>query len=265
MTKICQKMPMYRSHLDSAIYLNNVGVTLMERCCYPEALETFHSALEVCRGTPSQAMVEHTVYRAFLRLSSVTDDDESEEFSTMEWASSPIIYDQFGNNITVNQSTRKDDRWSDDYPIVSPFDRFIKGGDLRRLDYCLIYFQSHNRQGPQETASLLLATILANSCQVHRVVACCLLSHGQGHQSSDDMVFSQHMEMARQLFLRVQQEVKRVSFPAKSPVHTTKEELSMPKKNGNNYMTSNNVTAVTTNTVVQRRELPPRFKSNPAA
>jgi len=258
-------MPVYRSHMDSAIYLNNVGVTLMERRCYLEALETFHSALEVCRGTPSQAMVEHTVYRAFLLLSSVTDDDENEELFvvTME---SPIIYDQFGNNITVNQSTPKDDRWSDDYLIVSPFDRFIiKGCDLRRLEYSLIYFQSHHRQGTQETASLLLATILANSCQVHRVVACCLLSHGQGHSSSDDMVFSQHMEMARQLFLRVQQEVKRVSFPAKSPVHTTKEELSMPKKNGNNYMTSNNVTAVTTNTVVQRRELPPRFKSNPAA
>jgi len=259
MTKISQKMPIYRSHMDSATYLNNVCVTLMERRCYPEALETADSALEVFRGTRSQAMVEHTVYRAFLRLSSVTDDDnddvESEELLTMEWASSPITYDQFGNNTSMNQSTRKDDRSSSYYPVVSPFDQFIKGGDLQRLEYSLIYFQSNHGQGPQETASLLLATLLANSCQVHRLIACLRSLQGQ----SD--IHSQHLEIARQLFLRVQQEVNRSPSPTKDPIHTT-EEWSILEKNAKNSLIMSNAAAVTSthNTVVQ-----PRFKSNPAA
>jgi len=142
-------MPMYHLHLDSIIYLNNVGVMLMEQCCYSKVLETFHSALKVCHGTPLQAMVEHTVYCAFLLLSSVTDndndnDDESNEFSTMEWKSSPIIYNQFGNNIIVKTSICKDDCWSDYYPVVSMFDQFLKGGDLQHLEYSLIYFQSNH-------------------------------------------------------------------------------------------------------------------------
>jgi len=249
--KSSTKMPTYSSHINSAVYLNNVGVMLMEQCCYPEVLETFCSALEVCQGTPSQAMVEHTVYHAFLLLSSVTDDGESKELLTMEWAT-PVIYNQFGNNTSVNLS-RKDDCWS----VVSPFDWFLQGGDLQCLEYSIIYFQLNHWQGLMEMSSLLLVTILANSCQVHHLIAHLLSLQGQ----SD--ICSQHMEMVQQLFLWVQQEVKHVSSssPVRCPVHMM-EEFSLPEKNRNSCIISI-ITAVTTNTVVQRRE--PRFRLNPAA
>jgi len=243
--------PKFSTPIASAIYLNNVGVSLMERCCYSEALETFYSALEICRATtaPSQAMIEHIVYRAYLRLSCVTDDDCDEDY--LDNAAMPILFDRFGNNLSISQ-LREDRRWRGSNVTVSPFDRLRT--DLRQLEYFLIYFQPNQKFGPTQTASILLATLLTNCGQSHLVA-------GQQQRRN---VRENHAAIASLLFLQVNQALKnngvpRKASPPKYPAHRG-ELLTAGKKGSWPEAVS---TTSHHNTNFSRRQ--PRFKSNPAA
>jgi len=166
--------PVFSSHLASAIYLNNVGVSLMERCCYQEALETFQNAQEVKRAKPSQALVEHTVYRAYLHLSSsidnCSDEDDSRKCSSSDRAI-PIVYDQYGNNSSVSLPS-KENRTRSSYSAVMAFGR--SKTDVRPTEYFLIYFQTNHRHGQkyqtnhrysQKYIIFLLRTALLVNCR----------------------------------------------------------------------------------------------------
>jgi len=164
------RSPVFSSHLASAIYLNNIGVSLMERCCYQEALETFQNALEVCHAKPSRAMLEHTVYRAYIRLSSSTDncsDEDDNQRCSSSVRAIPIVYDQFGNNISVSLPF-KENQTRSSYSGVSPFGR--SNDDVRHIEYSLVYFQTNHRRGPTEISSLLLTTLYANCRQAKLLV-----------------------------------------------------------------------------------------------
>jgi len=164
------RSPVFSSHLASAIYLNNIGVSLMERCCYQEALETFQNAVDICRIKPSQAMLEHTVYRAYLRLSSITDNCYNEgdnQKCSYSVRAIPIVYDQFGNNISVSLPSKENRRRSA-YSAVSRPGR--SKNDERQIEYSLVYFQTNQRNRPTEISSLLSTTLYANCRQAKLLV-----------------------------------------------------------------------------------------------
>jgi len=254
--------PKFSSPMASAIYLNNVAVSLMERFCYQEALETFYNALGICHDTtaPSQAMIEHNVYRAYLRLSSITDDGDYDDKANQRCSTlgkkvtMPILYDQLGNNISVSQ-LREDHQWKGCNITLSPFDRLKD--DLGHLEYFLIYFQPNHKYGPMESASMLLATILLNYGQAHLLIG--------NQQCGVYDPYCPYVAIASQLFLKANQTLKsgipRKESPPRYPAHnrgglavTAEKKESWPE-------------AVSTTsqhkTDLNRRQ--PRFKSNPAA
>jgi hypothetical protein len=177
----------------SAIALNNMGVSLVERCCFQEASEIFHDSLQVflsnqpaglgqrdpfmghIEKTPlSPAQVEYRLYRASLHLSSKSEqlpslvalqDDESTSSSsslpddvlTTEYEQeepSFDIYNQYGEDMSLNKSSS------------------LFGGFLGDSQEYFVYFQQPlNGQGLKNTASHLEAAILHNKGQTFRYLA----------------------------------------------------------------------------------------------
>jgi len=255
---IARSCPAFQSHTVSATYLNNAGVLLTERRCFPEALATFEDALEVCSSMPSPAEVEHTVYRAFLRLSSVTDDEDKELLSLatskttstsskqpkpvrVPEPSNPIIYDQYGNDMSMNRSNNHNESKIDSIFgrnfVVSPFDQLRAG--LLHVPYFLVYFRANHHHigkgGDFQTKALLLATIFANQGQLHRVLA--------RYVASAATISGSHLKLAHQRFLQAQQQVAielRPCVPYVSFPPPLKADYSSMLYNNNNNKNSNN-------------------------
>lgn len=152
------------SNIHAAIKLNNMGVVLMERHCYDEALETFNQGLSVLQHklTLSKAEIEHMLYRAFLHMgddSSGQDEDCSlyEDEDEYERVASIAIYNQFGQDMNVSPSQ-----------------------DGRRPDVCLFYYK-HTEVMKARDTQLLSISLLHNQSQ-----AChCVAKEGEGEEVAE--------------------------------------------------------------------------------
>jgi hypothetical protein len=188
------------NYFGSANVLNNMGVSLVERRCYREALETFQNSLEILSANPvkpqeeqrftsmSPAEVEHKLYRASLYLDCdvESDDppglvgvDESESEGSSSHGDDPTasftIYNQYGQALNATATYPQHER------------------DEVARDY-LVYFQpSPAGQDIQDETSSLLATILHNKGQCCRCLA--MLARGSEPQLSERL-----LDKAEQLF-----------------------------------------------------------------
>jgi hypothetical protein len=194
-----------------ASVLNNMGVSLVERRCYREALETFQSSLEVVSANPakpqeeqrftslSPAEVEHKIYRASLYLDCdfesddppalVAVEDESESEGSSSHGDDPTasftIYNQYGQAMNATATYPQQER--DELP----------------RDYLVYFQQPPAGQDIQDETSTLLATILHNKGQCCRLLA--LLARGSEPQLKERL-----LDKADQLFYLSREKSQRI-------------------------------------------------------
>jgi hypothetical protein len=142
------------SNIHAAIKLNNMGVALMERHNYNEALETFNQGLSVLQRklTLSKAEIEHMLYRASLHVG----DDSSEDDEDMSFyggneectrATSIAIYNQYGQDMNMSPSQPG-----------------------KRPDVCLFYYKQSEVMNARDI-QLLSISLLHNQSQACHCVA----------------------------------------------------------------------------------------------
>jgi hypothetical protein len=166
----------------STISLNNMAVSLVERRCYQEALETSHDSLQVFLANPSQhdqrnlfvghitqtptpAEVEHTIYRASLHLSCEVESDHPPALVALE-------EDEESSHLAIAELEQQELSYPvrNQYGQDMSFDR-SKGlvGESREF---FVYFQQQPHSGvTKDTTSTLLATILHNKGQTCRCLS----------------------------------------------------------------------------------------------
>jgi hypothetical protein len=170
----------------SAISLNNMSVSLVERRCYQEALETFHDSLQVFFANPSQheqrnlfvghitqtptpAEVEHKLYRASLYLSCVGESDHPPALVALEEEESSAFQGESKDTAIAKQELSYNVR--NQYGQDMSFGR-SKGLVGESRDF-FVYFQQQSHGGVvmKDTTSTLLATILHNKGQTCRCLS----------------------------------------------------------------------------------------------
>jgi hypothetical protein len=172
----------------STISLNNIAVSLVERRCYQEALETFYDSLQVFFANPSQhdqrnlfvghitetptpAEVEHKLYRASLHLSCEVESDhppalvaleEEDESSALQGEKDTAIAELEQRELSIPIRNQ--------YGQDTSFDR-SKGLVGESLEF-FVYFQQQPHCGVmKDTTSTLLTTILHNKGQTCRCLS----------------------------------------------------------------------------------------------
>jgi hypothetical protein len=165
----------------STISLNNMAVSLVERRCYQEALETFHDSLQVFFANPSQhyqqrnifvghvtqtptlAEIEHKLYRASLYLSCKGESDHPPALVALEEEESSALHGQLEQQelpYSIHNQYGQDMSFDRSNSLV---------GESRDF---FVYFQQQPHGGVmKDTTSTLLATILHNKGQTCRCLS----------------------------------------------------------------------------------------------
>lgn len=142
-------------YMASAVGMNNMAISLAERCHYSEALKTFKLALQVLQGNMTVSEVEHKLYRAQLYLQTESDGELSFEQERKKQDCSVKIRNIQGRDLLCRTPEITEDEDS-------------------TLTCSLIYLQESdaaNYRKSTESYSTLLASILQNQAQVCRKLA----------------------------------------------------------------------------------------------
>ncbi|GAX23159.1 hypothetical protein FisN_33Lh052 [Fistulifera solaris] len=124
-----------------------MGVALMERHSYNEALETFNQGLSVLQRklTLSKAEIEHMLYRASLHVGDdSSEDDEDLSFYGGDYSctreTSIAIYNQHGQdmNVSPSQAGKRPDVCLFYYKQIE----VMKAKDIQLLSISLLHNQS---------------------------------------------------------------------------------------------------------------------------
>ena len=166
---------------DSGFALNNMGISLLERRCYTEAIDVFQDALAILqqddRGL-SACEIEHKLYCASLHLSWKVDEeppmlvpcylaDESESVLDDEPSSSSVttldssfsILNQYGEDLTVSTS---------EYSSLLPSHKQQ------------VFYLQEALSNPASASNQRLKNETARSAQHSQNIALALLLHNQG-------------------------------------------------------------------------------------